>query len=63
MLDGKAEVPGMMSREDISTLLDRTRAAREQFLGPAACSAAKYRSGERDWLNLIRSSVVPPIAS
>ena len=36
MLDGKAEVPGMMSREDISTLLDRTRAAREQFLQEGA---------------------------
>ena len=36
MLDGKAEVPGMMSREDVSTLLDRTRAAREQFLQEGA---------------------------
>ena len=36
MLDGKTEVPGMMSREDVSTLLDRTRAAREQFLQEGA---------------------------
>ena len=36
MLDGKAEVPGRMSREDVSTLLDRTRAAREQFLQEGA---------------------------
>lgn len=36
MLDGKAELPGMMNTEDVSMLLERTRAAREQFLREGA---------------------------
>lgn len=32
MLDGKAELPQKMKLEDVSMLLERTRAAREQFL-------------------------------
>ena len=36
MLDGKAELPQKMKLEDVSMLLERTRAAREQFLQEGA---------------------------
>ena len=36
MLDGKAELPQTMKLEDASMLLERTRAAREQFLQEGA---------------------------
>lgn len=36
MLDGKAELPQKMKPEDVSMLLERTRAAREQFLQEGA---------------------------
>lgn len=36
MLDGKAELPQMMKLEDISMLLEQTKAAREQFLQEGA---------------------------
>ena len=36
MLDGKAELPQQMKMEDVSMLLERTRAAREQFLQEGA---------------------------
>jgi hypothetical protein len=36
MLDGKAELPQTMKLEDVSMLLERTRAAREQFLQEGA---------------------------
>lgn len=36
MVDGKMELPGMMNVEDASTLLERTRAARERFLQEGA---------------------------
>lgn len=36
MLDGKMELPGMMNKEGVSMLLERTRAARERFLQEGA---------------------------
>lgn len=36
MLDGKAELPDQMNREDIAILLEATRTAREQFLQEGA---------------------------
>ena len=36
MLDGKAALPQQMKMEDVSMLLERTRAAREQFLQEGA---------------------------
>ena len=58
MLDGKAEMPGRMSREDISTLLDRTRAAREQFLQEGAKELNRVGSEGPDLTDKARQTVL-----
>ena len=58
MLDGKAELPQKMKPEDVSMLLERTRAAREQFLQEGAKELNRVGSEGPDLTDKARQTVM-----
>ena len=58
MLDGKAEPPQKMKLEDVSMLLERTRAAREQFLQEGAKELNRVGSEGPDLTDKARQTVM-----
>lgn len=58
MLDGKAEPPQKMKLEDVSMLLERTRAAREQFLQEGAKELNRVGSEGPDLTDRARQTVL-----
>lgn len=58
MLDGKAELPQKMKLEDVSMLLERTRAAREQFLQEGAKELNRVGSEGPDLTDRARQTVM-----
>lgn len=58
MLDGKAELPQKMKPEDVSMLLERTRAAREQFLQEGAKELNRVGSEGPDLTDKARQTVL-----
>ena len=58
MLDGKAEPPQKMKLEDVSMLLERTRAAREQFLQEGAKELNRVGSEGPDLTDKARQAVM-----
>ena len=58
MLDGKAELPQTMKLEDVSMLLERTRAAREQFLQEGAKELNRVGSEGPDLTDKARQAVM-----
>ena len=58
MLDGKAELPQKMKLEDVSMLLERTRAAREQFLQEGAKELNRVGSEGPDLTDKARQTVM-----
>ena len=58
MLDGKAELPQKMKPEDVSMLLERTRAAREQFLQEGAKELNRVGSEGPDLTDRARQTVM-----
>ena len=58
MLDGKAELPQKMKLEDVSMLLERTRAAREQFLQEGAKELNRIGSEGPDLTDKARQTVM-----
>lgn len=58
MLDGKAELPQKMKPEDVSMLLERTRAAREQFLQEGAKELNRVGSEGPDLTKKARQTVM-----
>ena len=58
MLDGKAELPQQMKMEDVSMLLERTRAAREQFLQEGANELNRRGSEGPDLTDKARQTVM-----
>ena len=58
MLDGKAELPQKMKLEDVSMLLERTRAAREQFLQEGAKELNRRGSEGPDLTDRARQTVL-----
>ena len=58
MLDGKAALPQKMKLEDISMLLERTRAAREQFLQEGAKELNRVGSEGPDLTDKARQTVM-----
>ena len=58
MLDGKAELPQKMKPEDVSMLLERTRAAREQFLQEGAKELNRMGSEGHDLTDKARQTVL-----
>lgn len=58
MLDGKAELPQKMKPEDVSMLLERTRAAREQFLQEGAKELNRVGSEGPDLTDRARQTVL-----
>ena len=58
MLDGKAEPPQKMKLEDVSVLLERTRAAREQFLQEGAKELNRVGSEGPDLTDKARQTVM-----
>lgn len=58
MLDGKAELPPKMKPEDVSMLLERTRAAREQFLQEGAKELNRVGSEGPDLTEKARQTVL-----
>lgn len=58
MLDGKAELPQKMKPEDVSMLLERTRAAREQFLQEGAKELNRVGSEGSDLTKKARQTVM-----
>lgn len=58
MLDGKAEPPQKMKPEDVSMLLERTRAAREQFLQEGAKELNRVGSEGPDLTEKARQTVM-----
>ena len=57
MLDGKAALPQQMKMEDVSMLLERTRAAREQFLQEGAKELNRRGSEGPDLTDKARQTV------
>lgn len=58
MLDGKAALPQQMKMEDVSMLLERTRAAREQFLQEGAKELNRRGSEGPDLTDKARQTVM-----
>ena len=58
ILDGKAELPQKMKPEDVSMLLERTRAAREQFLQEGAKELNRVGSEGPDLTDKARQTVM-----
>ena len=58
MLDGKAALPQQMKMEDVSMLLERTRAAREQFLQEGAKELNRRGSEGPDLTDRARQTVL-----
>ena len=58
MLDGKAALPQQMKMEDVSMLLERTRAAREQFLQEGAKELNRIGSEGPDLTDRARQTVL-----
>lgn len=58
MLDGKAELPQKLKLEDVSMLLERTRAAREQFLQEGAKELNRVGSEGPDLTDKARQTVM-----
>jgi len=58
MLDGKAELPQKMKPEDVSMLLEQTRAAREQFLQEGAKELNRVGSEDPDLTDRARQTVL-----
>ena len=58
MLDGKAALPQQMKMEDVSMLLERTRAAREQFLQEGAKELNRRGSEGPDLTDKARQTVL-----
>lgn len=58
MLDGKTELPQKMKLEDVSMLLERTRAAREQFLQEGAKELNRVGSEGPDLTDKARQTVI-----
>ena len=58
MLDGKTELPQKMKPEDVSILLERTRAAREQFLQEGAKELNRVGSEGPDLTEKARQTVM-----
>ena len=58
MLDGKAALPQQMKMEDVSMLLERTRAAREQFLQEGAKELNRMGSEGPDLTDKARQTVL-----
>ena len=58
MLDGKTELPQKMKPEDVSMLLERTRAAREQFLQEGAKELNRVGSEGLDLTDRARQTVL-----
>ena len=58
MLDGKAALPQQMKMEDVSMLLERTRAAREQFLQEGAKELNRVGSERPDLTDKARQTVL-----
>lgn len=58
MLDGKTELPQKMKLEDVSMLLERTRAAREQFLQEGAKELNRVGSEGPDLTEKARQTVM-----
>ena len=58
MLDGKAELPQEMKPEDVSMLLERTKAAREQFLQEGAKELNRVGSEGPDLTDKARQTVM-----
>lgn len=58
MLDGKAELPQKMKLEDVSMLLERTRAAREQFLQEGAKELNRVGNEGPDLTDKARQTVM-----
>lgn len=58
MLDGKTELPQKMKSEDVSMLLERTRAAREQFLQEGAKELNRVGSEGPDLTDKARQTVL-----
>lgn len=58
MLDGKTELPQKMKLEDVSMLLERTRAAREQFLQEGAKELNRVGSEGPDLTDKARQTVM-----
>ena len=58
MLDGKTELPQKMKLEDVSILLERTRAAREQFLQEGAKELNRVGSEGPDLTEKARQTVM-----
>ena len=58
MLDGKAALPQQMKMEDVSMLLERTRAAREQFLQEGAKELNRAGSEGPDLTDKARQTVM-----
>lgn len=58
MLDGKTELPQKMKPEDVSMLLERTRAAREQFLQEGAKELNRVGSEGPDLTEKARQTVM-----
>ena len=58
MLDGKTELPQKMKLEDVSMLLERTRAAREQFLQEGAKKLNRVGSEAPDLSDKARQIVI-----